>query len=150
MSDAIVRDVTPADEDAWKEIFRAYRAFYRLAPDEGVVERVWSWILDPAHETGAVVAELDGRVVGLGDHRWFARPSTGTRGIWLDDLFTRPDVRGRGVGRAIIAELQRRAADAGGSVVRWITAQDNAAAQALYDGVATRTAWVVYDAAPAA
>jgi len=33
--------------------------------------------------------------------------------------------------------------------VRWITADDNYRAQALYDKVATRTHWVTYDAAPA-
>lgn len=47
--------------------------------------------------------------------------------------------------RFALADL---AAREGRSVVRWITAADNATAQRLYDDVATRTAWLTYDLAP--
>lgn len=147
--DVHVRPVTADDEPAWRRWFTEYREFYRLVPDDAVVERVWSWITDPAHETNALVAEIDGAVVGIADYRRFARPSTGTVGLWLDDLFTDPALRGRGVGRALIAELQAMADRDGCSVVRWITASDNVTAQRLYDDIATRTHWVTYDAAPA-
>ena len=109
---------------------------------------MWSWIADAAHETSALVAEVDGVVVGIADYRRFARPSTGTTGLWLDDLFTDPAVRGLGVGRTLIDELRRIAREEGLSVVRWITAEDNATARALYDTLAARTAWVTYDSSP--
>lgn len=51
--------------------------------------------------------------------------------------------------RALIAHLTELASVDGHSVVRWITAEDNLQAQALYDKVANRTHWVTYDAAPA-
>lgn len=60
-----VRPVQSQDRDQWAQLFRAYREFYELQPDEAVVERVWSWLVDPAHEVDAFVAELDGRVVGI-------------------------------------------------------------------------------------
>ena len=144
-----VRAVTPADEQAWSELFAAYRDFYQLPPDDAVVRRVWSWVIDPAHETSALVAEVDGVVRGIADYRRFARPSTGATGLWLDDLFTDPNARGHGVGRALIEALQRMAASEGLNVVRWITASGNTTAQALYDTLATRTTWVTYDAPPA-
>ncbi|WP_153505041.1 GNAT family N-acetyltransferase [Cumulibacter manganitolerans] len=144
----LVRPAGLTDEQRWSELFTAYRAFYRLPPDEDVVRRVWSWVADPAHEVSALVAEVDGTVVGIADYRRFARPSTGTTGLWLDDLFTDPAARGHGVGRALITTLQEMAAADGLSVVRWITAADNATAQALYDAIATRTTWVTYDAPP--
>jgi RimJ/RimL family protein N-acetyltransferase len=143
-----VRPTSPADEARWRELFRAYREFYHLEKSEEIVSRVWGWITDTDHEVNSLVAEVDGRIVAIADFRRFARPSTGSTGIWLDDLFTDPEVRGSGAGRALIARLQNIAADEGLSVVRWITASDNEQAQVLYEKVATRTNWVTYDAKP--
>ncbi|QCR19847.1 GNAT family N-acetyltransferase [Agrococcus sp. SGAir0287] len=145
-----VRPVRVDDQERWATLFRAYRDFYRLEPDDAVVERVWSWLMDAAHEVRGLVAEVDGTVVGIAHHRAFARPSTGTTGVWLDDLYADASVRGAGVGRALIAHLGGVAALEGASVVRWITADDNVVAQRLYDRVATRTRWLTYDAVPGA
>ncbi|MFE7630577.1 GNAT family N-acetyltransferase [Kocuria sp. NPDC057446] len=144
-----VRPLDPTDEPRWRELFRGYRDFYRLEESEEVVSRVWGWLTDPGHECQALVAESEDGVVAIGHYRSFARPSTGTVGIWLDDLFTVPEARGQGAARAVIHRLTEIAAADGRSVVRWITAEDNHQAQTLYDQVATRTSWVTYDAAPA-
>ncbi|NLS09359.1 GNAT family N-acetyltransferase [Nesterenkonia sp. MY13] len=146
----IVRPLTPADESSWRALFRSYREFYRLPEDEDVVSRVWGWIMDPVHECQSLVAERDGHILGLGNYRRFSRPSTGTVGIWLDDLFTTREARGQGVARAVIGRLTEIAASEDRSIVRWITAEDNHQAQALYEKVATRTSWLTYDAAPSA
>lgn len=145
-----IRPVRADDRDAWAALFAAYRHFYLLEPSDDVVERVWSWLMDPGHEVRGLVAEIDGRPVGIAHHRRFARPSTGTVGIWLDDLFADESVRGQGVGHALIAHLGGIAAIERASVVRWITADDNVTAQRLYDRVATRTRWLTYDATPGA
>lgn len=147
-SSTSVRPVTSADESRWRELFRGYREFYHLPESEDIVSRVWGWLMDSAHECQGLVAEADGRIVAIADFRRFSRPSTGTVGLWLDDLFTDPQARGAGSGRALISRLQEIAADEGRSVVRWITADDNAQAQVLYDQVATKTNWVTYDAKP--
>lgn len=143
-----VRPVHPSDEHRWRELFRGYRGFYHLAESEEVVSRVWGWLMDRTHECNGLVAETDQGVVGIAEYRRFSRPSTGSVGIWLDDLFTDPEVRGRGAGRALIASIQQIAADEGRSVLRWITGDDNAQAQVLYDQVATKTNWLTYDAKP--
>lgn len=145
-----VRPLAAADETRWRELFAGYRRFYGLPESEEVVSRVWGWITDPGHECEALVADGDDRIVAIGHYRRFSRPSTGTAGLWLDDLFTDPTVRGRGAARAIIARLTEIAGSEDLSVVRWITADDNLRAQALYDRIATRTHWITYDAAPAA
>lgn len=135
--------------DAWAALFRAYRDFYELTPDDAVIERVWSWIHDPEHETRALVAvDQEGQVVGLAHYRRFARPSTGSTGLWLDDLFTHPEHRGNSVGRTLLDTIAATAGRDGCSVVRWITAVDNLPGQRLYDTVATRTTWITYDMTP--
>ncbi len=150
MSEISVRAVAAGDRQRWEELFHGYRTFYGNPRDEVVAERVWSWLGDPDHESNGLVAEVDGDIVGIAHWRRFARPSVGQTGIYLDDLFADPAARGTGVGRALIARLQQIAAEEGASVVRWITADDNATAQRLYDRVATKTRWLTYDAQPAA
>lgn len=150
MSQISVRPVAADDRQRWGELFHGYRTFYENPRDEAVVERVWGWLLDPAHESEGLAAELDGAIVGIAHWRRFARPSVGQTGIYLDDLFADASARGKGVGHALVARLQAIAAEEGASVVRWITADDNTAAQRLYDRVATKTRWLTYDAAPAA
>ncbi len=145
---AVIRPVAIADRAPWAELFRGYRAFYQLEPDESVIGRVWDWLGDDSHEVSGFVAELDGVLVGLAHYSRFARPSSGSAGIYLDDLFTAPEARGCGVGRALLLKLRALAAAERRTVVRWITAEDNRTARRLYDSVASPTPWITYDMAP--
>lgn len=144
----IIRPVHPSDHDAWAVLHRGYRDFYQHPDDDSAIERVWSWLLDDNHEVNGLVAEVDGRLVGITHYRRFARPSSGTVGIYLDDLFTSDDSRGLGVGRALIAAVTEIARSDGCSVVRWITSESNARARILYDAVATPMPLVTYDIVP--
>ena len=144
-SAVVVRPIEPADHDTWAPLFAAYREFYELEDEPDVVDRVWGWIQDEAHEVNALVAEVDGEIVGFAHHRGYARPAEGGSGLFLDDLFTAAHVRGQGVGRALINRLADLARERGAAKVRWVTAADNATAQRLYDDMAERTDWVTYD-----
>ena len=144
-NEVVVRPIEPGDHDAWERLFHAYRTFYEYDEEQDVVDRVWGWINDDTHETNALVALVDDRVVGFAHHREFARPSSGKRGLYLDDLFTEPDLRGKGIGRALITRLGEMAHERGFNKVRWITAVDNHTAQRLYDDLAEKTTWVTYD-----
>ena len=96
-----------------------------------------------------MVATIEGRLVGLAHYRRFARPSSGSVGIYRDDLFTHSTARGCGVGRALLSELSAVANRECCSVVLCITAEDNTPARRLYDVTATFTKWVTYDLVPA-
>lgn len=146
----IVRPVERGDADAWAQLYAGYRAFYCLPNDPEAVARTWSWVRDGEHGLQGLVAvpEPAGSPVALANLRSFARPSSATIGLYLDDLFTAPQARGRGAGAALLDAAARLAADRGASVVRWITAADNATARALYDQHARATPWVTYDMAP--
>lgn len=145
-----IRFLLPADEARWRVLFRAYREFYELPESEEVVSRAWGWFMDPRHECKALVAEVDGEILGFAHHRRFSSPYTGTTGLFLDDLFTDPAARGRGVGRALIGRLTEMASAEGHALVQWVTAEDNHQAQALYDTLAKRTNWATYEALPVA
>lgn len=144
----IIRPLGAADERRWRELFRAYREFYKLPESEEVVSRAWGWLMDPRHECKALVAEVDDEILGFAHHRRFSSPYTGATGIFLDDLFTTPVARSKGVGRALIGRLTDMANAEGRALVQWVTAEDNLQAQALYDTLAKRTTWVTYEAEP--
>lgn len=140
----------PRHRAGWGRLYAGYAAFYGVAQTEAMRGTVWGWILDPAQEVKALLAEApDGAPVGLAHYRAFARPLRASRGLFLDDLFVDPAWRGQGVAQALLAALAERAAAEGCDVVRWITAEDNARARAAYDRVAQATRWVTYDMPPA-
>ncbi len=144
-----VRRVTADDHDEWAALYAGYLDFYRMPDDPAVVANAWDWVLGEQHGmTGLVAVGPDGSLVGLANTRSFARPTNGTLGLYLDDLFTSPAARRSGVGAALLRGVADLAAQRGASVVRWITATDNSTARALYDTVATATPWITYDMAP--
>jgi GNAT superfamily N-acetyltransferase len=144
-----VRPVRPDDEQRWSELYAGYRDFYRLPQDAAAVATTWGWVIAGQHGLRGLVA-VDGtdRPIALANLRVFARPSSASIGLYLDDLFTDPEVRGTGAGSALIDRAAGIAAEEGLSVVRWITADDNAVARRVYDRLATATAWVTYDRRP--
>ena len=139
----LVREIRADDRDRWAELFTAYLEFYESPVSEELLDRVWSWLLADGPELSALVAELDGVVVGIAHVRQQPDTFTGESSWHLEDLFTAPAARGHGVATALIAEIA--AQQTPGSTVRWITAADNATAQSVYDKLATRTTWVTYE-----
>jgi len=83
----------------------------------------------------AHVAEEDDRVVGMAI--WFKNFSTwtGRNGIYLEDLYIRPDARGRGVGRALLAELAAIARREGYARLDWSVLDWNSSAIRFYQSV---------------
>ena len=64
--------------------------------------------------------------------------------IYLQDLFVKPDIRGKGVGRALIQHVYTAAADAGASRVWWLTHESNSDAMQLYDRIADKSGFIQY------
>ena len=130
----------------WERLYAGYAAFYRVTQTPEMRATVWSWIMDPAHEVKAFVAQdAVGRAVGFAHFRPFARPLAASTGGFLDDLFVDPDTRGRRVADALIEAVAEEGRRRGWSVIRWITADDNYRGRGVYDRLATRTMWITYE-----
>ncbi len=145
---AIVRPATPADLAQWRPLWDGYNAFYgRSGPTalaEDVTHTTWARFFDADEPVHALVAERQGRLVGL-VHYLFHR-STVSIGpnCYLQDLFTDADARGQGVGRALIAAVAERARVAGASRVYWMTHESNTTAMRLYDRLAEKPGFLIY------
>jgi len=148
MSGLVVRAIAREDRAAWRPLWDGYNAFYgrhgETALPEAVTQTTWERFFDAGEPVHALVAEVEGRVVGLA-HYLFHRSTTAiTPHCYLQDLFTSEAARGRGVGRALIEAVIERARAVGSSRVYWHTHETNAAAQRLYDEVAERSGFIVY------
>jgi GNAT superfamily N-acetyltransferase len=150
MSAAIkVRPVQQADFNAWMPLWNGYNAFYgrkgETALRTEITETLWRRFFDPNEPVFALVAEGEGNLIGL-VHYLFHRDTTRIElTCYLQDLFTAPSERGRGVGRSLIQGVYDYARAAGISSVYWQTHQSNAAGRMLYDKLARHAGFLVYE-----
>jgi ribosomal protein S18 acetylase RimI-like enzyme len=74
---------------------------------------------------------------------------TATDTVLMNDLYVNPELRGGGIGRALIEEGLRLVGESGASCLEWSTAPDNHRAQRLYDSTgAEKTTWLTYELEP--
>jgi GNAT superfamily N-acetyltransferase len=77
---------------------------------------------------------------------WFYSVSTfeGRHGLYLEDLYVRPGLRGGGIGKALLAHLARRCAAEGLARLEWSVLDWNVPAITFYDsiGAAAKTDWI--------
>jgi GNAT superfamily N-acetyltransferase len=139
-----IRAVRPDERAAWEGLWSGYLDFYRATIGPEMRDLTWSRLHDPLVPLHAFVAEDEGALVGLVHYIFHA--SAWTRGpyCYLQDLFTAPSSRGRGIARALIEAVASEARHAGADRVYWLTMEDNAPARALYDTLADRSGFIQY------
>jgi GNAT superfamily N-acetyltransferase len=137
-----IRRLEPADRGRWEVLFRAYIDFYERELSQTAYDRAWREIASDARLHG-LGAWLDGELVGI--THFLVHPSSSEPDLcYLEDLFTDPVVRGRGVATALIGAVRDWAREQGCGSVYWQTHESNAVARRLYDEVATFEGYVVY------
>ena len=140
-----IRPITAQDRADWDRLYQGYAAFYKVPQDDAMRDRVFSWLMDPAHGTKGFLAEVAGQVIGLTHYRPFVSPLRALTNCFLDDLFVDPAARGSGAAEALINAVKDVAKANGWATVRWITADDNYRGRGVYDKLADRTMWITYD-----
>jgi GNAT superfamily N-acetyltransferase len=148
VSEVRIRGVAEADWDEWLPLWDGYNAFYERAGPTALPETVtrttWARFFDPAEPVRALVAEADGGLIGLVHYLYHRTTTSIAPTCYLNDLFTSPAARGRGVGRALIEAVYDRARQAGSARVYWLTHETNAVARRLYDQVSGNSGFIVY------
>ena len=132
MSAVAIRRAGPADVDAATRLFTAYLRFYEKATPEAQA-RVFVGERLARQDSVFYLAEADGLALGFTQlYPAFASLSLAPSWI-LNDLYVDPQVRGRGVGEALMEAARQLALSDGSAELMLQTARSNATAQRLYE-----------------
>jgi len=133
----------PQDRSDWEVLARGYKEFYATPTTAAEYAAAWNRLLaqDGVHGLGAYSEE---RLVGIAHYLYHASVWARTH-CYLQDLFTLPSARGRGVARALIEAVADEARSGGAARFYWLTQEHNAVARALYDRVARHAGFIRYD-----
>ena len=145
MISAHIRPEVSADFDQWRRLYQEYADFYQVALSDGGVLTTGSWLIEPAHVCTRLVAEQPDGLVGLAHFCGMPSPLHGQMIGFLDDLFVTSVHRSNGTAAALIAAVQAEAKAQGWGVLRWITHDNNYRARGLYDRLAQKTDWALYE-----
>ncbi len=141
-----LREAAPGDEALVLRFVRELAEYERLLHEVRATEEALHNSLFGTPPRGyALIAEEDGREVGLAV--WFFTLSTfdGRPGLYVEDVFVTPAARGRGIGRAIFRDLARRALAADCTRMEWSVLDWNAPALRFYRAIGAQpvAGWTV-------
>ena len=147
-SSPTIRFAARTDFPQWLPLWQGYNKFYgRSGPtalSDEITQATWSRFFDPQEPMHALVAESEGRLLGLA-HYIFHRSTILLAPIcYLNDLYTDETARGCGIGKALIEAVCEQARLTGSSRVYWQTHETNLVARKLYDQIAERSGFIVY------
>ena len=141
---ATIRPLNASDRSGWDGLWNGYLDFYETHLDPAVTDAAWRRLTAPTGDLRGLVAEADGQLIGFA--HYLLHPSTWAlqNYCYLEDLFVSDSVRGKGVGRALIAAVEEAGRKAGSTRLYWVTNIDNAKARKLYDQMAAYDGFIQY------
>lgn len=131
-----IRAAASADVPLILSLIRELAVFERLGDDVTAGEAdIDAALFGPKPSAECRIAELDGKPVGFA--LFFHNFSTflGKPGLYLEDLFVRPEARGKGVGRQLLAHLAKLALQRGYGRFEWAVLDWNEPAIRFYQGL---------------
>jgi len=139
-----VRPLTAADRAEWQRLWALYIEFYRTSKPQSLYDLNWARLFDPDEPMFGYLADVDGKPRGLVHiimHRsfWLEGPS-----CYLQDLYADAELRGTGIGRALIEHVYEVVRGIGGERVHWLTEDTNLTGQRLYDRIAKKSGFIQY------
>jgi len=145
MTEITIRPLARSDEPEWRRLWTAYLEFYNTSVPEEVYATTWERLFDDGdYEPNGLIAEVDGKPVGLVHYMFHRTCWTVGNSCYLQDLYADPAIRGKGIGRALIEAVYEKADAAGAANVYWMTQDFNETARKLYDRIAKLTPFIKY------
>jgi GNAT superfamily N-acetyltransferase len=139
-----IRAIEEKDKDKWLKLWAGYLEFYKSTISPEQTELTWKRLINNELKMFGFVAESEEGVIGF-THCLF-RPSTWTETdyCYLEDLFVEPNIRGKGVGRALMNKVFELAKEKNSKRVYWTTQEFNETARVLYDSLTPVSEFVQY------
>jgi GNAT superfamily N-acetyltransferase len=140
-----IRPAEPADAPLIHQFILDLADYERLRHEARASEQdTAAALFGPNPRVFCDIAEADGAPVGFA--LWFYSFSTfeGRHGVYLEDLFVKPQARGLGAGLALMRALAQRCRDEGLSRLEWAVLDWNAPSIAFYDrlGASAKSDWI--------
>jgi GNAT superfamily N-acetyltransferase len=139
-----IRALEEKDKSQWLKLWAGYLEFYKSTISPEQTELTWKRLINNELKMFGFVAESEEGVIGF-THCLF-RPSTWTETdyCYLEDLFVDPNIRGKGVGRALMNRVFDFAKEKDSKRVYWTTQEFNKTARVLYDSITPVSEFVQY------
>ena len=139
-----IRAIEEKDKSQWLKLWAGYLEFYKSTISPEQTELTWKRLINNELKMFGFVAESEEGVIGF-THCLF-RPSTWTETdyCYLEDLFVDPNIRGKGVGRALMNRVFDFAKEKDSKRVYWTTQEFNKTARILYDSITPVSEFVQY------
>jgi GNAT superfamily N-acetyltransferase len=139
-----IRAIEEKDKSQWLKLWAGYLEFYKSTISPEQTELTWKRLINNELKMFGFVAEEENGVIGF-THCLF-RPSTWTETdyCYLEDLFVVPNIRGKGVGRALMEKVVDLAKEKKSKRVYWTTQEFNKTARILYDSITPVSEYVQY------
>ncbi len=136
MADGLtIRDARPRDAETIFEMIRELAVYEKLGDQVSGDAEILGRELFEARTAEALIAEIGGAAVGYalicGSFSTFECRA----GIWIEDIYVRPESRKAGVGRALFAAVAALAVERGWPRVEWAALEWNDLALDFYDGL---------------
>lgn len=142
-----IRDAVEADAPLILEFIRELAVYEKMADEVVATEAdIVRHMFGPDPRAHAVIAESDGAPIGFALYFRIFSTFAGKPGLYLEDLFVRPDHRGRGAGKALMVHLAAKALKEGCGYMKWAVLDWNAPSIAFYEalGATPVTEWISY------
>jgi GNAT superfamily N-acetyltransferase len=139
-----IRAIEEKDKDQWLKLWAGYLEFYKSTISPEQTELTWKRLMNNELKMFGFVAESEDGIIGF-THCLF-RPSTWTETdyCYLEDLFVDPNIRRKGIGRALMNKVFELAKEKNSKRVYWTTQEFNKTARVLYDSITPVSEFVQY------
>ena len=147
MSMLVIRPAVAADAPLLLSLIRGLADYEKLSHEVVATEEQLAAELGAAQPVvQALVAERAGRALGFALYFFSFSTFLARQGLYLEDLYVLPEARGGGIGRALLVELARRAAERGCGRMEWSVLDWNVDAQRFYRSLGARPMddWTVW------
>ncbi len=132
----LIRAAQPADSALIFALVRELAEYEKLSGEvDATQDAIAAALFAPQPRLFCDIAEWNGEPAGIAV--WFLNFSTfrGRHGIYLEDIFVRPALRGKGIGKALMTQLARRCVEENWARVEWAVLDWNAPSIAFYKSI---------------
>jgi GNAT superfamily N-acetyltransferase len=142
-----IRDAVAADAPLLMTLIRELAEYERMLDeveaDEASLAR---HLFGPSPSAHAVIAEVDGSPIGFALYFYNFSTFVGKPGLYLEDLYVRPDHRGIGAGKALLLQLVGKAVTEDCGRMEWSVLDWNMPSIAFYESLGARAMkeWIGY------